>query len=202
MGKLPAFLFYPRDWLTDANLRRCSPGARSLWIDLLCIMWETDIRGVLSTDGEPWSDDEIAKSVPGDTYQNLLGLQELLRNRVAKRNDIGAVYSKRFIDDERLRGQWRDRQGRHRGDVTHDVTLKSRRSSSSSSVSSTSPPTPSNIEGEESYFEWCRETIGVRMGRHRRLPNLSALQGLQAKYLAEELTKRGFPARVVEDVAK
>lgn len=136
MAKLPAFFFYPRDWLTDANLRRCTPLARSVWIDLLCIMWECDIRGVLSTDGEPWTDDEIAKAVPGDTYQNMLALQELLRNRVAKRNDIGSVYSKRMVEDEKVRDQWRKRQARKR-DVTADVTPMSRRSSSSSSSSNT-----------------------------------------------------------------
>src|SRR2546421_7379510 len=115
MGKIPSFQFYPRDWLTDANLRRCTPLARSVWMDLLCIMWECDIRGVLSTDGEAWSDDEIATAVPGDTYKNRLALQELLRNRVAKRNDIGAVYSKRMVEDDQQRQKWRVRQSKKRG---------------------------------------------------------------------------------------
>jgi len=147
MTKIPSFQFYPRDWLTDANLRRCTPLARSVWMDLLCIMWECDIRGVLTTDGQAWSDDEIATAVPGDTYKNMLALQELLRNRVAKRNQIGAVYSKRMVEDEENRQKWRN--DKHRQRVHRDVHQDVQPMSGPSSSSSSSSTSTSNTKAEE-----------------------------------------------------
>lgn len=45
--KRPAFQFYPGDWRKDANLRRCSPAARGVWMDILCVMHDSDEYGVL-----------------------------------------------------------------------------------------------------------------------------------------------------------
>ncbi len=46
MGKLPAFLFYPGDWIQDT--RPLSLAAKGVWIDLLCAMWRAPERGVLT----------------------------------------------------------------------------------------------------------------------------------------------------------
>src|SRR5215472_4240509 len=108
LGKTPAFLFFPSDWLTDANLRRCSYEARAVWIDMLCIMWDSKPRGILASNGQAWSDEEIAQAIPGDTYKNLLALQELIKNGVARRRKTDqAVYSKRILFDEQNRRKWR-----------------------------------------------------------------------------------------------
>ena len=48
MSKLPAFQFYPGDWLKDPNLRRCSVGARGVYMDVLCVMFEHEPRGILA----------------------------------------------------------------------------------------------------------------------------------------------------------
>ena len=58
MAKRPAFLFYPGDWLRNANLRRCSREERGVWIDVLCLMHDSDSRGILR-----WSLEEIADAV-------------------------------------------------------------------------------------------------------------------------------------------
>lgn len=153
--RLPYFQFYPGDWLKDANLRRCSPATRGFWIDLICVMFECPDRGVLATNGEAWSDEEIAQAIPGDTYQNLLALQELLRNQIVRRNEQGAIYSRRLVADEVAREKWRTRQTKRRhggchADVTPSVTPVSRPSSSSysSSINTESKPTPS-ASGEQ-----------------------------------------------------
>ena len=142
MSREPSFQFYPGDWLRDANLRRCSARARGVWMDVLCLMFQCEQRGVLATGGEPWSEGEIARALPGHTAENLSGLQELLKNGVARKNEQGAIYSKRMVTDELERAKWRDRQQRHRGShanvtssVTEPVTHESRPSSSSSSSS-------------------------------------------------------------------
>ena len=43
----PAFLLYVGDWLSDVKLRRCSPGARGVWMDVLCYMHDADEYGIL-----------------------------------------------------------------------------------------------------------------------------------------------------------
>ena len=54
--------------------------------------------------------------------------------------------------------------------------------------------------GGEQVFTWSGETVAVSMGRHRRLPNLSAYHGARAEDVAEFLRGRGFEARVVENI--
>jgi len=46
--KRPAFQFYPGDWKKNAKLRRCSPAARGVWMDILCLFHDAeDEYGVL-----------------------------------------------------------------------------------------------------------------------------------------------------------
>lgn len=56
--KRPAFLFYPDGWMRNANLRRCSPAARGAWIDVMCLMHDSDEYGVLR-----WPLADIAQSI-------------------------------------------------------------------------------------------------------------------------------------------
>lgn len=52
-------------------------------------------------------------------------------------------------------------------------------------------------DSSEQFFNWCRETIGVQMGRRRRLPSLGSYEGAQAQYVVDFLNGRGFPSRIV-----
>lgn len=57
MSDRPAFQFYPKDWRNNAKLRRCSPAARGVWVDLLCLLHDSDEYGVLR-----WPLKEIAQA--------------------------------------------------------------------------------------------------------------------------------------------
>jgi hypothetical protein len=103
--KLPAFQFYPGDWMKDPNLRRCTHAAKGLWMDLLCLMFESEERGVLISSRRAWSDEEIALAVGGDSTAVLACLQELILKGVALRRKDGALLSKRMIRDEKTRVQ-------------------------------------------------------------------------------------------------
>lgn len=61
---------------------------------------------------------------------------------------------------------------------------------------STKTPLPP-VTGGQQIFEWCGQAISVDMGRKRRLPNLSAYEGGMARDVVEFLTRRGFPAQIV-----
>ena len=114
MGKLPAFQFYPNDWRTDPELCRCSKSARDTWMDMLCLMFHCEERGILATNRVPWSLDEIAAAVRGPKDTNLADIQELLAKGVASRRSDGAIFSRRMVRDERDRQKNATRQSKFR----------------------------------------------------------------------------------------
>ena len=46
MASLPSFQFYPADWRNDLALRACSPAARGVWMDIICLLHTADEYGV------------------------------------------------------------------------------------------------------------------------------------------------------------
>lgn len=76
--KRPAFQFYPGDWLKDLNLRRCSAAARGVWIDILCLMHDSDEYGVLR-----WPLKEIAQA----TGASIAHVKELADKGVLRGSD-------------------------------------------------------------------------------------------------------------------
>jgi hypothetical protein len=53
----PSFQFYPADWRNNSNLRRCSEAARGAWLDILCVLHDSDEYGVCR-----WPLAELARS--------------------------------------------------------------------------------------------------------------------------------------------
>jgi hypothetical protein len=47
MADRPSFQFYPGDWRKNANLGRCSMAARGAWMDVLCVLHDSDEYGVM-----------------------------------------------------------------------------------------------------------------------------------------------------------
>ena len=104
--KLPAFQFYPGDWMKDSALRLCSTFARGLLVDLLCHMFDSSKRGCLILPcGKPWTRQQVIKVVscgePVDQVEQ--GLDELVENGVIKVHADGYYYSSRMIRDQEIR---------------------------------------------------------------------------------------------------
>lgn len=68
--KRPAFQFYVGDWRRNAKLRRCSHAGRGIWIDVLCLMHDSEEYGVLR-----WPLKDIAQAV-GCKISELQALRE------------------------------------------------------------------------------------------------------------------------------
>lgn len=102
MAKRPAFLFYPGDWLKDANLRRCSHNAKGVMIDLMCLMFECEDPGFLATAGIGWTDQEICRAIGGDSESTASGYHELLAKGAIRRSDDGIVYCSMLVRGEQL----------------------------------------------------------------------------------------------------
>ena len=45
--KRPSFQFYPADWRGNTKLRRCTEAARGAWVDIMCVLHDSDEYGVL-----------------------------------------------------------------------------------------------------------------------------------------------------------
>lgn len=76
----PAFQFYPGDWQSNPNLRRCTHEEKGTWIDVLCLLHDQEEYGVLR-----WSLKEIAQA----TGARLAVLQALIVKGVLKGADTG-----------------------------------------------------------------------------------------------------------------
>lgn len=64
----PAFQFYVSDWQRNIKLRRCSHAEKGIWLDVLCLMHDSDQYGILR-----WTLKEIAEAV-GCRIPDLLSL--------------------------------------------------------------------------------------------------------------------------------
>ena len=82
--KRPSFQFYPDDWTGNANLRRCSPAARGVWVDVMCLMHDQEDYGVLR-----WPLKDIAQAAGA----SLAHVRELVEKRVLKGIDSGECES-------------------------------------------------------------------------------------------------------------
>ncbi|MFS2007951.1 hypothetical protein ACEN9F_30525 [Duganella sp. CT11-25] len=80
--KRPSFQFYPADWRNNSKLRRCSEAARGAWVDVMCVLHDSDEYGVCR-----WPLDEVARAagVP------LKLVRELVSKDVLKGADKGAA---------------------------------------------------------------------------------------------------------------
>lgn len=89
--------------MKNPELSRCSMAARGLWIEILCLSFECEERGVFISGGVPWPKEDVAAACRGDHSANLLLLQELLTKGVAKIDKRGAIFSARMVRDEEIR---------------------------------------------------------------------------------------------------
>lgn len=104
MVKLPAFQFYPGDWLKDPAVRSVSLAARGLWIDMLCLMHESPRRGYLQhANGKPVTAEQLARMTGCSTDEVSRLLQELENAGVFSCTEHGVIYSRRMIRDEHIR---------------------------------------------------------------------------------------------------
>lgn len=100
--KKPSFQFYPGDWKKDQNLARASLAAKGAMIEIMCLAFECEKRGVLGTDGKPWTIEEIAFAMGGDKQVNIDAIKELLELNVLKKNKKNFIFSSRMVKDSKV----------------------------------------------------------------------------------------------------
>jgi hypothetical protein len=92
----PWLKFYPTDWRSDPALRMCSPAARGLWIDMICLMHEASPYGHLLINGHCPTDAQLAvlTGTPSDQFPDLV--RELETAGVFSRTKEGVIYSRKM----------------------------------------------------------------------------------------------------------
>ncbi len=216
----PAFQFYPGDWLKDAALRICSPAARGIWVDLLCLLHECPQRGVFRVKNGsktvPVSIKKVSKSIAGCKPKMI---QELIDNGVVHvaRKD-GALYSKRLIRDE-LHHRHKADSGKKGGSKTQANLRKcfeKRQAKSRSSTSTpTSPSTPTSLieidkkKSLESRGLGLNKEVKIRAVRFgeeldKIFPNISRDEATTFLRVAQHLTEEvilGAPLEIFDQAA-
>ena len=146
-GRLPAFQFYPADWRKDPGVQSLDFETRGIWWEIICLLHESDERGVLLLNGQPMPEDALCRLLGLDNQKLTTALTTLLTYGVAKRRESdNAIYSKRMVADENLR-QIRKLAGSKGGNpalLNQKTTTRVKQKptpSSSSSISSSSKGT-------------------------------------------------------------
>lgn len=114
--KAPAIQLYTGDWMKDPALRACGPLARGVWIDCLCLMHESEEKGVLRFNGKPVTNDQIARMIGATPAEVRKAINELEGAGVFSRHEDGAIYSRRMVRDAKLieqRREWGKLGGEH-----------------------------------------------------------------------------------------
>jgi len=102
MSKVKDFIcFFPSDWLSDIHLHQCSPEARGVWIDMLCIMAKSEKYGhLINGDGRPIPLERLAWIIRISKTRLQACLDELEREGIFSR-DGDVIYCRRMIRDEK-----------------------------------------------------------------------------------------------------
>jgi hypothetical protein len=80
MSKAPAFQFYPKDWRSNLKLRRCSEAARGAWIDVICVLHESEKYGIFEGN---------LQELVNAANVSKKNIKELIKNGVLKGSDTG-----------------------------------------------------------------------------------------------------------------
>lgn len=167
VGKIPSFQFYPGDWLKEPCLRSVSLAAKGLWIDMLCLMHESDRRGFLEVNGKPVTTEQLSRMAGCSVSDASRHLRELDDSGVFSRTEAQTIYSRRMVRDEAERGIWRNqkRNQRTRPPDVHPLSAGCPPPSSSSPSSSSSEKDTPQPPGR-----------GATVGRvDRKLPNAAEI---------------------------
>jgi len=116
--KLPWLKFYPADWLSDEALRGCSPAARGLWVDMICLMAKSKRHGYLMAGDSPMGAEHIAR-IFGESLETTSGLLVELAQAGVYSVEEDCIFSRRMVKDERGRKSNREKVLRWRN---HHVT--------------------------------------------------------------------------------
>ena len=97
--KMPYIKFYTRDWRSDDDLQVCTLEAKGAWIEMICIMAQSDNFGYLEKKEKPYDTDSLAKLIHTDKATLNRCIENLENNDVCSRDARGVIYCRRMVGD-------------------------------------------------------------------------------------------------------
>jgi hypothetical protein len=131
MAKLPAFQFYPGDWMKDPQVSMLSAASRGVWFDLICAMHEAGRLGSLSATTDQFA--RIARCSTAEFVQALTDFQATGVANVTERNGKVTVVNRRMKREHNEREGNKLRQSRFRSNAKSNAKVTPYSSTSSSS---------------------------------------------------------------------
>lgn len=93
----PFMKFYTSDWRSDPRLKMCSPAARGMWIEMICLMHEATPYGHLLVHGQTPNEAQLASLTGISTAELPHLVAELERLGVFSRTREGVIYSRKLV---------------------------------------------------------------------------------------------------------
>lgn len=117
--------FDTRDWLCCPELKVLAPDVRGLWMDMLCYMWESPVKGVMvKPNGIVYTQAEIVAMLGNDAKGSSVWLNQLIEAGVCGVREDGAIFSRRMVRENDLR-QKRAIAGQKGGQSTSNRAVRS-----------------------------------------------------------------------------
>jgi len=160
----PATQWYWDDWFSSHDVQSCSWPAQGLWVNLLGIMFSSEIRGTLTINGRPVDNKIISKRFGHHIKEVNKLITELETAKVFSRLGDGTIYSRRMyresmrqqeISQKRAEAgklgmakRWADEQQSDNKPITPPHNKRITKITASSSTSSSSPISTPNKKEE------------------------------------------------------
>lgn len=100
---LPWSKFFWSDYAADPALKLCSFAAQGLWMRMLCIAAEHEPVGYVAINGRGLDANGISRITGGSVEEVETLLAEMHENNVFSRDRRGWIYSRRLINDAKIR---------------------------------------------------------------------------------------------------
>lgn len=145
MAKAPAFQFYGKDFLADVELQAASASSRGIWINALCLMWESRTRGEIS--GHETIMPRRLNCTPEEFALFLSENKSLKFANVTICNGEVTIRNRRMFNEEKSRedNRLRVRKCRRNAASNENVTPPSSSASSSASAKKEKTDTPTTV---------------------------------------------------------
>lgn len=102
MSKKPYMPFYIGDYKKDITVQSLDRYERNIWLDLMCLMWESSERGYLTINGKPMSHEAIARAIGEDNQNFKICLTKILDNGCFNVREDGAIFSRRMVRESEI----------------------------------------------------------------------------------------------------
>ena len=214
--KRPYLAFFVDNWLADPGLRSCSPGARGIWMDMLCVMHLSPKYGhLVMPNCKPASIANLCVICGAPEALISMHLAELEGACVLSKLVDGTIYCRKMVRDEEERASWRERKEEYRSSKNVYTDLELHKNSCKSNKSETNavcPPVsiPNSIPNTKELQKQkhvadatdSHPLSTIWQERHGLLPAILGLTPKRLNKCRERMRHAGDPERFLADFAQ